>query len=187
MTLSRQRHHLGGAGSANALHGRQLERHGDHVHRADAQRQRAAPCTWTRERTPRCRSSNSSGAASDQPDLQITPTANPADYYDNAGISPDNNQACANYDGVGFSYSADALAKAGITPGGTVNADGLTFTWPNVAGLRGGQHPRGRADDARPGQVGRQDARPARIVDQRILAGDGRRSTTPTAQPRWSP
>jgi hypothetical protein len=76
---------------------------------------------------------DSSGAASNQPDLQITPTASPADYYDNAGISADNDQACANYDGVGFSYSADALAKAGITPGGTVSADGLTFTWPNVA------------------------------------------------------
>jgi predicted alpha-1,2-mannosidase len=75
---------------------------------------------------------NSSGGASGQPDLQITPTANPADYYDNDGISPDSNQACANYDGVGFSYSADALAKAGITPGGTVTADGLAFTWPNV-------------------------------------------------------
>jgi hypothetical protein len=75
---------------------------------------------------------DSSGAASNQPDLQITPTSNPADYYDNAGISADSNEVCANYDGVGFSYSADALAKAGITPGGTVTADGLTFTWPSV-------------------------------------------------------
>jgi hypothetical protein len=75
---------------------------------------------------------DSSGSASNQPDLQITPTSNPADYYDNAGISADSNEACANYDGVGFSYSADALAKAGVTPGGTVSADGLTFTWPSV-------------------------------------------------------
>jgi Glycosyl hydrolase family 92/IPT/TIG domain len=76
---------------------------------------------------------NSSGAASDSPVLGITPTANPADYYDNMGISPDNDQACANMDGDGFSYSANALAAAGLTPGATVSADGLNFTWPNVA------------------------------------------------------
>ena len=76
---------------------------------------------------------NSSGAMSDTPVLQITPTSNPADYYDNAGISPDNNQSCANYDGDGFSYSADALAADNLTPGATVTADGHTFTWPNVA------------------------------------------------------
>jgi lysophospholipase L1-like esterase len=76
---------------------------------------------------------NSSGAASDSPVLQITPTANPSDYYDNIGISPDSDQACANYDGDGYSYSATGLANAGLTPGATVTADGLTFTWPNVA------------------------------------------------------
>jgi predicted alpha-1,2-mannosidase len=74
-----------------------------------------------------------SGASSDTPAMEITPTANPSDYYDNAGISPDNNQACANYDGDGFSYSADALAADNLTPGATVTADGHTFTWPNVA------------------------------------------------------
>ena len=74
-----------------------------------------------------------SGDSSDSADLQITPTSNPADYYDNAGISPDDNQACANFDGVGYSYSANALAQAGLTPGASVTADGLTFTWPNVA------------------------------------------------------
>jgi predicted alpha-1,2-mannosidase len=76
---------------------------------------------------------NNSGQVSDSAVLDITPTSNPADYYNNAGISPDSNQACANYDGDGFSYSADALAAAGLTPGATVNADGLTFTWPDVA------------------------------------------------------
>jgi hypothetical protein len=64
--------------------------------------------------------------------VQITPTASPADYYDNTGISPDASQSCADYDGDGFSYSADALAKDGLTPGSAVTADGLTFTWPNV-------------------------------------------------------
>ena len=88
---------------------------------------------------------NDAGNMSDSPVLSITPTSNPADYYDNAGTSPDNNQACANFDGDGFSYSATALANAGLTPGATVSADGLTFTWPNSAAcspdniLAGGQ------------------------------------------------
>jgi predicted alpha-1,2-mannosidase len=76
---------------------------------------------------------DNAGDVSDSPELAIPPTANPADYYDNAGISDDANTACANYDGDGFSYSAQALAAAGLTPGGTVSAAGLTFTWPNVA------------------------------------------------------
>jgi predicted alpha-1,2-mannosidase len=76
---------------------------------------------------------NSSGDVSDTPVLEITPTDNPADYYDNTGISPDNDQTCANYDGDGYSYSATALADSGLTPGATVTADGLSFTWPNVA------------------------------------------------------
>src|SRR5262249_49246700 len=60
------------------------------------------------------------------------PTSNPADYYDNVGISLDSNQGAANFDGGGFSYSATGLANAGLTPGATVTADGVTFTWPNV-------------------------------------------------------
>ena len=70
-----------------------------------------------------------SGAMSDSPALEITPTADPSDYYDDTGTSPDDNQSCANYDGVGYSYSANALASAGLTPGATVKADGLAFTW----------------------------------------------------------
>jgi predicted alpha-1,2-mannosidase len=54
-------------------------------------------------------------------------------YYTNAGISADNNQSAADYDGVGYSYSATALANAGLTPGGTVTSDGVTYTWPSAA------------------------------------------------------
>jgi hypothetical protein len=76
----------------------------------------------------------SAGDTSNGGYLQITPTDNPADYYDNTGISNDGDTTCeANYDGDGYSYSATALADAGLTPGGTVTADGLSFTWPNVA------------------------------------------------------
>jgi lysophospholipase L1-like esterase len=74
-----------------------------------------------------------SGTTTDSPVLQIPPSANPADYYDNTGISPDSDQACADFDGLGFSYSADALAAAGVTPGATITAGGLTFAWPDVA------------------------------------------------------
>lgn len=76
---------------------------------------------------------DNAGDVSDSPQLTIPPTASPADYYDNSGISDDSDTACANYDGDGYSYSAQGLAAAGLTPGGTVSADGLTFTWPNVA------------------------------------------------------
>jgi predicted alpha-1,2-mannosidase len=70
-----------------------------------------------------------SGSMSDSPALEITATSNPSDYYDDTGTSPDNKQICANYDGVGYSYSADALAAVGFTPGAFVTADGLTFKW----------------------------------------------------------
>jgi hypothetical protein len=53
-------------------------------------------------------------------------------YFNNAGISDDGSGA-ANFDGVGYSYSAQALAAAGAKPGGTISAGGVTYTWPNVA------------------------------------------------------
>jgi predicted alpha-1,2-mannosidase len=81
---------------------------------------------------------DNSGDVSDSPELAITPTANPADYYNNAGISDDSDTSCANFDGDGFSYSAEGLIAAGLTPGGAVSADGLTFTWPNVASCANG-------------------------------------------------
>ncbi|HEY0475218.1 MAG TPA: GH92 family glycosyl hydrolase [Kribbella sp.] len=46
---------------------------------------------------------------------------------DDAG---DHNEA--DYDGGGVSYSRQALAAAGLAPGGTVTKEGLTFTWPGV-------------------------------------------------------
>ncbi|WP_198676010.1 GH92 family glycosyl hydrolase [Kribbella monticola] len=46
---------------------------------------------------------------------------------DDAG---DHNEA--DYDGGGVSYSRQALAAAGLSPGSTVTQEGLTFTWPGV-------------------------------------------------------
>ncbi len=57
-------------------------------------------------------------------------------YQNNAGISDDGASGQANFDGGGWSYSKEALAKAGITPGGTVSWNGFAFTWP---GRRSGQ------------------------------------------------
>lgn len=56
-----------------------------------------------------------------------------APYYNVTAISSDGTPPDANYDGDGFSYSQQALAAAGITPGGTVTAGGLTYTWPSAA------------------------------------------------------
>ena len=53
--------------------------------------------------------------------------------YNNVGTSPDDNQQIGNFDGGGWSYSRNALAAQGITPGSAIkDSDGLTFTWPNV-------------------------------------------------------
>jgi hypothetical protein len=62
-----------------------------------------------------------------------------APFYDNAGISDDSAPAGANYDGGGWSYSEQALTAGGLPPGGSVTADGITYTWPNL--------PAGQADN----------------------------------------
>ena len=52
----------------------------------------------------------------------------------NVGTSTDANSAAGNFDGGGRSYSRNALAAAGITPGEQVkDPDGLAFTFPNSA------------------------------------------------------
>jgi hypothetical protein len=51
-------------------------------------------------------------------------------FLNNIGIAQDPISG-ADFDGVGFSYSALALRVAGVEPGGTVTADGFEFTWPD--------------------------------------------------------
>ena len=53
-------------------------------------------------------------------------------YFTNAGVTEDNNTSAATYDGGGWSYSAQALAAKGVTPGGTVTVDGIDYAWPDV-------------------------------------------------------
>jgi hypothetical protein len=66
--------------------------------------------------------------------VQVTvPYASLEAAFDNVGITADSDPAPGNFDGYGNSFSATALADVGITPGGTVTSDGVTFTWPAVA------------------------------------------------------
>jgi predicted alpha-1,2-mannosidase len=51
--------------------------------------------------------------------------------YDNVGVSDDADHGDADYDDGGSAYSLQALAAAGVRPGGTVTAAGLTFRWPD--------------------------------------------------------
>ncbi|HEY4021380.1 MAG TPA: beta-galactosidase [Pseudonocardiaceae bacterium] len=61
------------------------------------------------------------------------PYAHLADTYDNVGISDDANPTAGDFDGAGYSFSAQALATAGLTPGTTTQHDGIGFTWPGAA------------------------------------------------------
>jgi len=51
----------------------------------------------------------------------------------NAGIGSDNATTGANFDGQGYSYSAQALQAAGFVPGQTVTVGGVPFRWPAAA------------------------------------------------------
>jgi hypothetical protein len=53
--------------------------------------------------------------------------------FGNAGVSSDTDPGAGDLDGGGFSYSAQALAAAGFTPGARITHDGLTFDWPAAA------------------------------------------------------
>jgi beta-glucosidase len=50
--------------------------------------------------------------------------------FNTVGVTDDANPAPGNFDGSGYSYSAQALAAVGVTPGDQVGSSG--FTWPDV-------------------------------------------------------
>jgi hypothetical protein len=52
--------------------------------------------------------------------------------FNDTGISDDSDFTAADFDGVGNSYSAQALTAAGLGPGAAVTRDGITFMWPDV-------------------------------------------------------
>jgi predicted alpha-1,2-mannosidase len=53
-------------------------------------------------------------------------------FYNNAGIAQDGASTSSSFDGEGWSYSAEALAAVGVTPGATVTSNGLSYTWPDT-------------------------------------------------------
>ncbi len=65
----------------------------------------------------------------------VVPYSSMKTAYNKIGISDNSDESAANYDGVGDSFSAQALAAGTpneLAPGGTVTIGGTTFTWPNV-------------------------------------------------------
>jgi len=65
------------------------------------------------------------------------PASSLAATFNNTGVTDDSNpnpsSGFIGFDGEGTSFSAQGLAADGITPGASVSAGGLTFSWPNVA------------------------------------------------------
>lgn len=93
--------------------------------------------------------------------------------YDNTGVSDDAGEHDeADYDGGGWSYSRQALAAAGLTPGARGTVDGLTFTWPDS--------PAGRPDNvSSDGQTVRLDS-PAAALSFVGSAVNGNQQTRAT-------
>jgi beta-glucosidase len=65
------------------------------------------------------------------------------------GVTDDANPAPGNLDGAGFSFSAQALASAGVVPGGTVTSGSLSFTWPDAPAGEPTRSPLTRGDERR--------------------------------------
>ena len=71
-----------------------------------------------------------------QPATASVIVARPGDlgpFFNDAGISDDTNQAAANFDGLGFSYSEQALTAAGLAPGAAITSGGVQYNWPGTA------------------------------------------------------
>jgi beta-glucosidase-like glycosyl hydrolase len=56
-----------------------------------------------------------------------------SDGYNNVGVSDSSAPAAGNFDGSGYSYSAQTLAEVGVVPGSPVQVGAAAFTWPDVA------------------------------------------------------
>ncbi|GAA1524012.1 hypothetical protein BJ978_000449 [Agromyces terreus] len=55
-----------------------------------------------------------------------------AEAFNSTVISADDATKTANFDGAGNSYSANALAELGATPGAALDVDGASLVWPDV-------------------------------------------------------
>jgi beta-glucosidase len=72
-----------------------------------------------------------SGATTGSADVAV-PYRNLAAAFDNTGITDDNLPGAGAFASSGKTYSAQALADAGITPGHPVTYGATSFTWPDV-------------------------------------------------------
>ncbi|MFG1809700.1 lectin [Streptomyces sp. NPDC049040] len=54
-------------------------------------------------------------------------------YESNEGVYPDGTHFAGGFDGGGWAYSQNALTAAGVSSGGKVTADGITYDWPTTA------------------------------------------------------
>jgi hypothetical protein len=81
-------------------------------------------------------SSTESGATVTDPGTYVAVNvayASLAAAFNNVGITADSHPSGGNFDGDGNSFSATALANAGVTPGGTVTSGAVAYIWPSVA------------------------------------------------------
>ena len=82
------------------------------------------------------------GSAGDSAEVEgttttVVPFASMTKAFNNVGISDSSDEASANYDAAGDSFSAHALAAGEptpLTPGGRATIGGVTFTWPSQVG-----------------------------------------------------
>ncbi|WP_163513595.1 beta-galactosidase [Fodinicola acaciae] len=74
-----------------------------------------------------------SGAATAGTATFAVPYAKIADTFDNKGISDDARPTAADFDGAGYSFSAQALAAAGLAPGASVRSGNIAYGWPSAA------------------------------------------------------
>jgi lysophospholipase L1-like esterase len=74
-----------------------------------------------------------SGTSAADVDASATLCRSLSTTFSNVGITSDGNTGVGNADGFGYSYSAEALAAKGITPGAPVRSHGVTFTWPTAS------------------------------------------------------
>jgi beta-glucosidase len=61
------------------------------------------------------------------------PYASMAAAADTVGVTDNSNASAGNFDGTGYSYSAQSLAADGVTPGGTVKVGTATTVFPAQA------------------------------------------------------
>ncbi|ROS78661.1 glycoside hydrolase family 3 C-terminal domain-containing protein [Cellulomonas sp. PhB143] len=75
------------------------------------------------------------GSAESSTDVAV-PYADLAAAYDTVGVSDDSDETAGNLDGSGYSYSAQALASVGVSPGAAVPGGYGGLVFPKVAAGR---------------------------------------------------